>query len=52
MAWAKEHVNDQERERFTGMAEAELLGVRESNFARYRVRPSEYHTWKRIWINE
>jgi len=50
MAWAKEHVNEQERERFTGMVEAELLGVRESNFARYRVRPSEYHTWKRAWI--
>ena len=50
IAWAREHVDEQEREKFTSMAEAELLTVRESNFARYRVRPSEYYTWKRTWI--
>ncbi len=48
-AWVSVHVDDRERERFTVMAEAELLGVRESNFARYRVRPSEYHAWKIVW---
>lgn len=48
-SWAREHVNEEERERFSNMAEAELLSVRESNFARYRVRPSEYHTWRRAW---
>jgi len=50
MVWSGNHVNEHERERFTNMAEAELLSVRESNFARYRVRPSEYHAWKRRWI--
>lgn len=50
LAWAREHVDKKERERFTGMAEAELVSVRESNFARYRVRPSEYYTWRRSWI--
>ena len=49
VTWAKAHVGEAERERFTAMAEAELLGVRESNFARYRVRPSEYHAWKIVW---
>ncbi len=49
MAWAREHVNELEFERFTNMVEAELLSVRESNFARYRVRPSEYYAWKRSW---
>lgn len=48
-SWAREHVNEEERERFSNMAEAELLSVRESNFARYRVRLSEYHTWRRAW---
>ncbi len=46
---ARERVEKQERERFTAMAEAELLSVRESNFARYRVRPSEYYAWKHAW---
>ena len=48
-AWAREHVDEHERERFTTMVEAELLSVRESNFARYRVRLSEYYIWKRAW---
>jgi Fic family protein len=48
--WAEEHVDEYERERFVTMVEAELLVVRESNFARYRVHPSEYHAWKRVWI--
>lgn len=48
-AWTRLHVDAQERDRFTVMAEAELLGVRESNFARFRVRPSEYHAWKIVW---
>ncbi|MCP4680564.1 MAG: Fic family protein [Deltaproteobacteria bacterium] len=49
MTRARDHVDEQERERFTGMAEAELLSVRESNFARYRVRLSEYYAWKHAW---
>jgi Fic/DOC family protein len=49
IAWDREHVDEQERERFTTMVKAELLSVRESNFARYRVRLSEYHVWKQTW---
>lgn len=41
--WAGVHVDEHERERFVTMVEAELLSVREGNFARYRVRPSEYY---------
>ncbi len=48
-AWAKEHVEGHERERFIAMVEAELLNVSESNFARYHVRPSEYYAWKGAW---
>jgi fido (protein-threonine AMPylation protein) len=47
--WVRAHVDEPDRERFTIMAETELLSVRESNFARYRVRLSEYHAWKRAW---
>jgi hypothetical protein len=48
-AWVRKHVDEHEQERFIAMVEAELLNVRESNFARYRVRPSEYYAWKGAW---
>lgn len=47
--YAAEHVASTDRERFVAMTAAELLGVRESNFARYRVRPSEYYAWRQAW---
>ncbi len=47
---ARECVDKRERERFTEIAEAELLSVRESDFARYQARPSEYYAWKRAWF--
>jgi hypothetical protein len=47
--WANRNVDPAEGERFTAMAEDELLGVHEGNFARYRIWPSEYEAWHRIW---
>ena len=38
-----------ERERFREVAERELLGLHEGNFARYRVRPSEFAAWREAW---
>jgi len=48
-AWAREHVDAADRERFREVAESELLGLHEGNFARYRIRPSEFETWRRVW---
>ncbi len=48
-AWALEMIGEADREAFIAMAETELIGVRESNFARYRVRPSEYYAWRQAW---
>ena len=48
-AWAQEHVDLQERERFREVAERELLGLHEGNFARYRISPSEFDTWQQSW---
>ena len=48
-AWAREHVDLQEHERFREVAERELLGLHEGNFARYRVRPSEFEAWQQSW---
>ena len=35
-----------ERERFVETAETELLGLHEGNFARFRLRASEYERWR------
>jgi DNA-binding Lrp family transcriptional regulator len=36
--------------RFIEMIETELLSLHEGNFARYRVRPSEFKRWKELWL--
>jgi hypothetical protein len=38
-----------DRERFAEVVEAELIGLHEGNFARYRIRPSEFAAWRRVW---
>ena len=38
-----------EREQLCEVAERELLGLHEGNFARYRVRPSEFAAWREAW---
>lgn len=38
-----------DREQFSDIAETELLGLHEGNFARYQVRPSEYAAWRAVW---
>jgi hypothetical protein len=38
-----------DRQRFTEIVEAELASLHEGNFARYRIRPSEFAAWRQIW---
>ena len=47
--WAGEHVASNDVETVRAMAEAELLNLHEGNFARYRVRPSEFQRWRDVW---
>lgn len=35
--------------RFIEIVETELLSLHEGNYARYRVKPSEYSRWRAIW---
>ena len=37
------------REKFRDMAESELVGLHEGNFARYQIRPSEFEAWQKVW---
>ncbi len=38
-----------EQSRFIEAVETELLALHEGNFARYQIRPSEFHSWTKIW---
>ena len=51
-AWTQEHIDPEQRERFREVAERELLSLHEGNFARYRVRPSEFEAWQEVWTSE
>jgi Fic family protein len=38
-----------DRPKFTETIETDLLALHEGNFARYRIRPSEFREWKVLW---
>jgi hypothetical protein len=49
-AWVeKNHTPEAEREKLRDMAEAELISLHEGNFARHRIRPSEFEEWQQVW---
>lgn len=47
--WSKKQIAAVDREQFIEIVEAELLGLHEGNFARYRIRPSEFAAWQKVW---
>lgn len=47
--WAEESVIEDDRKRFVAAAEETLAGIHEGNFARYRIRPSEFELWQASW---
>ena len=48
-AWAREHISEDDSERFRHIAEEELLSLHEGSIARYRIAPSEFAAWEAIW---
>ena len=46
---AGEKTPPEDRARLVEVAETEVMSLHEGNFARYRVRPSEYHAWREAW---
>ena len=46
---AREIIPAADQDQFIEVAETELLGLHEGNFARYQVRPSEFAAWHLIW---
>ena len=48
-AWSQKKIDPGDRGRFAELAETELTSLHEGNFARYRVRPSEFAAWQQVW---
>jgi hypothetical protein len=48
-SWATAHLEESDRAAFREVAETELLGLHEGNFARYPIRPAEFTAWQEIW---
>ena len=48
-SWATAHLDESDRAAFREVAENELLGLHEGNFARYSIRPREFTAWQEIW---
>ena len=48
-AWADANVEAGDRDRFREIAETELIGLHEGNYARYRVTRSEFKAWRDVW---
>ena len=47
-AWTAE-IDGADRARFRELAENELLGLHEGNYARYRVSSAEFDAWREVW---
>jgi hypothetical protein len=47
--WTRAHIPQEEQEQFLEVVETELLALHEGNFARYRIRPSEFDAWQEVW---
>ena len=48
-AWSEHNIKAGERDRFRQIAESEVLGLHEGNFARYQIRPSQFGAWQKVW---
>ena len=48
-SWSGKEIDPDDRQRFIEIVEAEVAGLHEGNFARYRIRPTEFAAWRQVW---
>jgi len=48
--WAEQHIPQEDRQRFREVAENEVLSLHAGNFARYRIKPSQFSAWQEVWL--
>jgi len=46
---ARDDISPEDQARFVEVVETEIMNLHEGNIARYRLRPSQYRTWKATW---
>ena len=46
---ANGQVPDEDQERFIEIVETQLMSLHEGSIARYRLRPSEFQAWQKVW---
>ncbi len=47
--WAADNVSESDREQFRDVSEVEIISLHSGNFARYRIKPSEFDRWQDAW---
>lgn len=47
--WATANITAVDRDALREVAESELLGLHEGNYARYAIRPGEFEAWREGW---
>ncbi len=47
--WARKHIPEDDQEHFREIVESEILALHEGNFARYRIKPSEFRAWQEVF---
>src|SRR5208337_2498394 len=47
-AWSQREIDPVDRRHFAELAETELISLHEGNFARHRIRPSEFAAWRKV----
>lgn len=47
--FAKENISSEDRARFIEVVEIELSSLHEGNFARFKIRPTEFFEWQKSW---
>lgn len=50
--FAADRIGKKDRNKFIEAVETDLTGVHEGSYARYRLRPSEFQAWRKVWDSE
>ena len=48
-AWSGKNIEADEQDQFREVTENEILGLHEGNFARFRIKPSQFREWQNTW---
>jgi hypothetical protein len=47
--WTEQRIEINEQDQFRQVAEGEVLGLHEGNYARYQLKPSQFKKWQEVW---